>query len=1447
MEVDRLEIAISADAKKANAQLKVLIGNLNGVSTALRGGNSALNTTHISAKIAASSVSKLSAQVSGVNLLSGAFKGLMRTLLPIIGIRAIFNWGKNAMETSSQLTEVQNVIRKTYGDYSNLIEEFAADASSEVGMSELTAKQIASRYQAMGTAMGIAQGQMANMSVELTKLAGNMASFYDADVEDVGTALQSVFTGQTRALRQYGIDITQASIQEWAMKKGIDANMQSMTQASKALLRYNYILEATNAIGDDFRDTIDTWHNQTVLLKQAFITLSTSVGGALINIFKPLLTWLNSVMTKVIAVVENIINALGFIFGWQFEITGGGEGVADSGVYDDLGDSLDGVADGAGDADKNLGSATKSAKELRNTLLSFDEINRLDADTPSSSNGSGGSGSGGSGGSGSGGGAGAGDGLLGKFTKREPDYQKYISDIKTLEELGKYIGDSLQKAMLGIDWSAVYDKLKGFGKGLADFLNGLITPELFSTLGATIANSINAVLWGKNSFLKTLKWSNLGASISAGINGFFATSNLNLAADNLALYLNGLADAFATAAEDLEWSKIGIKVSAAIRRAIKKIEWEEKVFVAAKNFGTGLAEYMNGLFNPDTFKAVGDTIAQRLNTALHLLDSFGDRFEWGNFGNSIASGVMGFFNTFDFKLLGETFNKWALGILASLRHALGGIDWKKVGQKINELFRTIEWDTILSEAATLLWEGLNDAVDFAKGLFDGTPFTHVFETIQGVLADIQEKVNFKNIAEGFTNLAEALSPFVAGFAQGLIDAFGFFSELGLGFLEGLANIIYTIADGLKMIPTDVLETIGRILGEIVGFLITMKVLNKTVDKVISLGSTIGGWAGGLGIVYGGGKGGKGGGKGTGTPAPGAPNTNNTSSNTDTSVSKATGSFKDFINTMLTSIGVTAQFHESFKFHVLDVLDGTKGKTEETDAAFGLVSAALRATGIDGDFLGLKLAGVEEPMQHLYLDDAPDFAEAFGEVCKNFQAAGGDVDAFKQKLKEMLDSGAFNEEQAAVISAYIGDIGTSISNTSGLSDGFKQKLEGMLAAGVFNHEEAETIRSLIDGVGTSVLSAMGVSDSFKEKLRGMLAHGVFNNEEAAIISELIGDIGTSVEGTAGSISTNQSTIEGIGDSFSTIGDDADSAAGSASALDGGIAGFGLKAASRALLMAVLGTAYKNIGTKAEGAEEGIDSFETKVGGLADNIAGYASDTKDSGEKLGRGTVEGMEKTRPALVTTAEGLAGDIISTFEERFDEHSPSKVSEGQGYNYGLGMANGLDDSLAEVSRAVSSIADTIIFGMPNNLYGMGQEAASSFARGMRSIHISTPHMYIRSWNYNDLGNGGYQYTPNWAVQWYANGGFPNRGEMFVANENGIEMMGKMGNKNVVANNSQITEGIAKAVASSMYSAVSAALRENAGASEVNVVLEGDAKGLFKVVRKEGIQYQQMTGRAVFN
>lgn len=57
--------------------------------------------------------------------------------------------------------------------------------------------------------------------------------------------------------------------------------------------------------------------------------------------------------------------------------------------------------------------------------------------------------------------------------------------------------------------------------------------------------------------------------------------------------------------------------------------------------------------------------------------------------------------------------------------------------------------------------------------------------------------------------------------------------------------------------------------------------------------------------------------------------------------------------------------------------------------------------------------------------------------------------------------------------------------------------------------------------------------------------------------------------------------------------------------------------------------------------------------------------------------------------------------------------------------------------------------------------------------------------------------APNFAtstISGYANGGFPNSGQLFLARENGIpEMVGRIGTQNAVANNQQIEEGIARA------------------------------------------------------
>ncbi len=97
----------------------------------------------------------------------------------------------------------------------------------------------------------------------------------------------------------------------------------------------------------------------------------------------------------------------------------------------------------------------------------------------------------------------------------------------------------------------------------------------------------------------------------------------------------------------------------------------------------------------------------------------------------------------------------------------------------------------------------------------------------------------------------------------------------------------------------------------------------------------------------------------------------------------------------------------------------------------------------------------------------------------------------------------------------------------------------------------------------------------------------------------------------------------------------------------------------------------------------------------------------------------------------------------------------------------------------------------------------------------------------------------------YAKGGFPEEGPFMM---NRGEIAGKFSNgKGVVANNQQITTGIANAVGPAVYKAVMAAMAmssDNNG--NVTVVLEGDAKGLFKAVKKEAQNYTNATGLSAF-
>ena len=567
---------------------------------------------------------------------------------------------KDAVNLASDLTEVQNVVDTTFGAMTGKVEEYAKKSIETLGMSELSFKTYASQFQAMGSAMGIGTSQiakandflqkttdgyvgasdsLADVSLNLTKLAGDMASFYNKDQAEVAEDLRSIFTGMVVPLRQYGLDLTQATLKEWAMKNGMDADIESMSQAEKTMLRYQYVLANTTAAQGDFSRTADTWANQVRMLQENFKRLGAVIGQPIINALKPMVKALNAALMAVTQFAEKVSAALGKIFGWQYE-------AGSAGIAVDLGDASDSagdLADSTGDASKNTDKANKAAKQLKKTLstLPFDQLNKLadNSNSSGSGSGSGGSGSGSGGSGGAGGGSGANQGTWKRVTTM------FESNIDNLYDLGRYISDTLSKAMESIDWDSVYEKARNFGTGLADFLNGLISPRLFYNVGKTISNSLNTAIYAALSFGEEFDWTNFGLSIAEGINGFFQNFDFEALATTLNTWVNGIETVIGTALVNIDWGS----VLGGIGDFLLSLEPDTIAamigVVALDKFGKNMAEAISGklktsiitYFKENPLKVAG--IALTISSFLVTINNTGD------LNKTIESSVMAIIGT----------------------------------------------------------------------------------------------------------------------------------------------------------------------------------------------------------------------------------------------------------------------------------------------------------------------------------------------------------------------------------------------------------------------------------------------------------------------------------------------------------------------------------------------------------------------------------------------------------------------------------------------------------------------------------------------------------------------------------------------------------------------------------------------------------------------------------
>lgn len=251
--------------------------------------------------------SKASEAVGGG--LANSFKKLGAAMAAAGVVDALIDFGKQAIELGSDLEEVQNVVDVTFSTMSKEVNKFAKNAQKTAGMSEKMAKQYVGTFGAMADSFGFTEQEAYEMSTALTQLTGDVASFYNLSQDEAMNKLKGVFTGESEALKELGVVMTQTALDAYAMSNGFAKTTADMTEQEKVALRYQFVMDQLSSASGDFVRTQEGWANQSRVLSLQWESLMATLGSGLIDVLSPSVQFLN----------EKVLPALQSMAEWLVE------------------------------------------------------------------------------------------------------------------------------------------------------------------------------------------------------------------------------------------------------------------------------------------------------------------------------------------------------------------------------------------------------------------------------------------------------------------------------------------------------------------------------------------------------------------------------------------------------------------------------------------------------------------------------------------------------------------------------------------------------------------------------------------------------------------------------------------------------------------------------------------------------------------------------------------------------------------------------------------------------------------------------------------------------------------------------------------------------------------------------------------------------------------------
>lgn len=752
---DLLKLKIAVDAKKAQESLKQLSNTLQGVGKKFNGVNKNLNrlsgafrNLNLDANRSNKTLGNFNKTLNNINF-AGAIYGLMQ-----LGQA----FGK-AIQASMDSIETTNLFNVAMGDMAEQSYETIKQMSELTGLDDSKLMSAVGTFNLLARSMGFSSEQAAILSENTTKLALDLASLTNVPFEQALADLRSGLIGQTETVYKYGIDLTEATLQQEAMRLGIEESVRTMTQGEKMALRYSAMIRQSGLAHGDFARTINEPANQLRLLKENFYSLARAIG----NVFMPILELVIPVIRGAVIALTELINAFATFLGFEpAKIESVDNGIGD-------------VSSGLEDAAENTEKLKKAAKDI---AAPFDELNTVDLDTGALMGGGGGLDE-------------IGGGLSDEFGEALREYDNLMSGIhdkaKNIrdalfdwlgiirevneetgevsfsleeggfldnvrdaiedgdwEEVGRLIGEKLTEGLALIneklDWERIKPSIEAIVTNFANFLNGFISNgELWKEVGTLIANGLMFAFIAANTFFTTFNFEGLGAGIATTINSFF---------------------------EKMDWTivgqTIGNGINAAFSFAIGLFTNTDFTLIA-----TSITTTINTALETTDPSIIAQGITSAINGALTFLYEIITNLDWGLLGTRLGQLIAETIANIDWYQLGGTLAAFAQGLIEALWNAIQQIDFHDIVSAVAELFVGIAAQGAKELPSQML--GLFDTmfgttISESKFFDKDSWYDTIDEVVSYAFGDVDEKIS-KPFDDGYKTIMETSSPVSGWFKE----------------------------------------------------------------------------------------------------------------------------------------------------------------------------------------------------------------------------------------------------------------------------------------------------------------------------------------------------------------------------------------------------------------------------------------------------------------------------------------------------------------------------------------------------------------------------------------------------------------------------------------------------------------------------------------------------------